>query len=172
MYKSQTGGWYTRSLFWDTWSNMAISQRHCEPKFTFNSDRPGMVNCKKTFVALGDPTGYQWAMKYLESYDHWIALNKAPWFQEQVEIWVNELNQKLKSEAIQRIQRIAEESTNETQALAASKYLAERAYDKSKAGRPSKEQQRGEMKRLVAMAETQSEDAERIGLTVISGGKS
>jgi hypothetical protein len=79
---------------------------------------------------------------------------------------------KNRADAIQKIKQIADEG-NDTQALQASKYLAEAGWDKQAArGRPSKEELKGELKRLANLSEQTNEDLERIGgLKLIKGGK-
>lgn len=170
MYKGKNGGWMTQSLFYDRWVNLIEANRYAKPVFTFDTDRVGLINCKKTFVELGDPTGYEWAMKYLEDYDHWLCLMKRPWFSEQVEIWRNELLAKIKAAAIKRIQEIST-GENAATALAAAKYVAERGWDKDGAGRPTREKVKGELKKLSQDAQQTEDDYARIGLTVIEGGK-
>lgn len=150
------------------WATAAPSARFCDPVFTFDTDRKGLVNFKKTFVALGDVTGYQWAIKYLGSWDHWLYLMKRDWFQEQYEAAKDELHTKIRSEALARIGKISSESENEVQKLAASKYLAECGWDKKRAGRPNKALRTPDDKKEM---ETIDEDASRMGLTVITGGK-
>lgn len=169
MYKGRNGGWLTQSLFWEKWSQLAPVNRHCNPVFSFRP-RPGMIDCKSTFVEVGDPTGYKWAMLYLESYDHWLALLERKWFSDEVAEWQNELNAKIKANALQRINDISS-CENAATALAAAKYLAERGWEKSSAGRPSKERLAGELKKLTQDAEDTNQDFNRLGLTVVQGGK-
>jgi hypothetical protein len=172
LYKSSNGQWLTQAIFWDMWINMPIDKRACDPVFTFDSDRPNLVNFKRTFVELGDVTGYEWAMAHLGSWDHWVYLMKRPWFLEIYESAKDELNVKTKAAAIKRIALISVTSENEGQALAASKYLAEQGWEKSRAGRPTKEKVTGELKRAIEEAGIHGDDLKRMqGLSVINGGK-
>lgn len=168
-YKSSNGQWYTVSLFHEMSRERPIEIRACEPVFSFEEDRPGLINCRKTFVEVGDPTGYKWAMQYLGSYEHFERLLDASWFIPHFETWKREILADLKSQAIERIIAISGSSNNEAQALAASKYLAEKGWDKPNRGRPAKD--KGEMKRLTESIESTNQDAARIGLTLIHGGK-
>lgn len=171
MFKGKNGGWMTQSLFWDKWVNLTDDNRYCKPVFTFDVDRKGLINCKATFIEVGDPTGYEWAMKYLESYDHWLYLMKRDWFAIEAASWKDELLVKIKSTAIKRIQELST-GPNAATALAAAKYVAEQAWDKNSPGRPTKEKVTGEMKRLTRDVEQTNEDMARLGLTVIKGGNS
>lgn len=166
MYKGKNNCWLTQSLFWDVWVSLSPGNRHCDPVFTFDSDRPNLINFKRTFVDLGDPTGYEWAIKYLESYDHLLYLLKRDWFVRVFEEALEELHMKTRAAALRKIKDIADNSPNEAQSLAASKYLAEKAWDKGKVGRPAKTT--GELRKEVDVFES---DAARLGLTLIQGGK-
>lgn len=164
-YKGDSGAWYTQQLFYEPWSLLDPPRKVCEPIFSLHSDRPGMINARVTFVALMDPTGYKWAMKYLGSYQHWQRLCKCTFFAEALEEWQAELRIKQTSEAIDRIRAIAEDGS--AQAINANKYLAEEAWLKPKAGRPSKEALTGELKRQARVVAETTEDAARIGLKAV-----
>jgi hypothetical protein len=153
-------------LFWERWRNCDKDHQYCDPVFTLYEDRPGLINARKTFIELEDPTGYQWAIKYLGDWSHWLKLMKAPWFREAYETWLDELSIKLKSEAIQKIRAIAEKE-GDKQALPAARYLADETWNKSPRGRPSKAQLQGELKKEVERLSIEDEDAKRIGLRVV-----
>lgn len=171
-YKSDHNIWYTSSLFWETWKNKIPRMKFCDPVFTLYEQRSGLICFRTTFVELNDPTGYKWAIQYLGDYEHWIKLMKAPWFRAAYEHALAELYMKLKSEGVRKIQELANDETSKS-ALAAARYLAELHGHLNKAtkGRPSKAQMDAELKNAVALVEAEDEDAERIGLTVIKGGK-
>lgn len=167
-YKSVNGIWYTQALFWEQQDPMP-SRRPIEPVFSLYSDRPGLVNARKTFVALGDPTGYRWCMEYLGDWEHWKKLMKCPWFVKAFDAWNDELNIKLRSEAMDVIRAIANEEGNKS-ALPAARYLAE--LDKTaKRGRPGKAEITAEAKKLAEASQDQNDDMQRIGLKIINGGK-
>ena len=168
-YKNASGAFYTKSLFWEQWVRSGESERRCDPVFCLYDDKPGLINCQKTFVEIGDPTGYEWAMKYLASFHHWERLMKIGWFQEAFETWNRELALKMKSEAIKRIQE--EVTAGTQQSVSAAKYIAERGWEKAVRGRPSASELKGELKRAAQALSVEQDDAERIGLTVINGGK-
>lgn len=175
-YKGKNNVWMTRSLFYDLWVNLVPTTRYSDPVFTFDSDRVfttsagktvKLINFKKTFVELGDVTGYKWAMKYLNSWDHWQYLMRRDWFQEQYERAKDELHTKLRAEALANIAKIADTSENEAQKLAAAKYIAERKWEGNRAGRPRKAKETA----LIKEIDDIDKDAERMGLKVIDGGK-
>lgn len=167
-YKSENGAWYTRALFRESMLEIPRELWPIKPIFTLNEDREGYISCRKTFVDMEDPTGYSWAMKYLGDWNHWLKLMKTKYFQEAYGIWMEELNMKLKSRAIAKITEIANQDTGPT-ALQASKYVAEKGWDKHTKGRPTKEQLARELKEQVRVVEAEDEDMQRIGLKVING---
>lgn len=172
-YKSVMGSWHTVSLFHETKSRTADSSREAmpQPVFSLYDDIPGLINAQATFIAMRDPTGYKWATKYLADWRHWVRLCELPWFQKALTAWQTALQMELKAEAIQKIIEVASSET--PQSLAAAKYIAEEGWSvkESKRGRPSQAEVRGALKQAMQVASVHDEDAERIGLKVINGGK-
>jgi len=137
--------------------------RLIQPVFTLHDDKKGLINARKTFVELGDPTGYKWAMKYLGDYNHWKELMKAKWFKEAHAKWLEELHIKNQAEAIDVIREIAKDENNK-QSLQAARYLAERGWEKSVRGRPSKVEIQGHIVEATRVATAEDDDMRRIGL--------
>lgn len=151
--------WWSAALFWD------LRHKHTttpiDPIFSLYQKRPGLICCRDTFIELNDPTGYKWAMEYLGSWEHWNILMKSTWFVEAYNVWIAELEMKIRSEAIIRLQEIA--NGDSSQAISAAKYLATLDYKKASVrGRPSKEELKGEMARLVKLTSEEQDDYERI----------
>lgn len=169
-YKNASGVWLSVQLFIERWYLLAESERGYTPVFSFQG-REGYIDCRSTFIECNDPTGYKWAMKYLNSWDHMDKLLRSQWFVKEFESWVAELEQKLKSEAVQNIMEIAAQPG--PQAYLASKYIASHDWKPRPhgRGRPSKEELSGELKRAADMITREEADAERMGLQVIQGGK-
>lgn len=172
-YTSPTGSFYTKPLFRESWLNMPVDNRAIEPVFSLYEDKPGLINARTTFVALGDPTGYEWATKYLGSWRHWMVLEKLNWFKAALDVWREELRIKQTSEAIRRISVIAA-ATDDKQSLMANKYLAEEGWLKGAGrGRPSKAEIDKNAKAMAEADKQTLDDIERIGgLKVVTGGKS
>lgn len=170
-YKNENGVWLTSALFHDRLETIRPEDRVYQPVFSLHTERPGMICCRTTFVSVGDPTGYKWALQYLGDMEHWYKLMKAKWFEEAVEEWRKELMLRLKSEAVEQIYRIAMTEGSKSQ-LPAARFLAEMDKPAHGRGRPSKAEMDAELKKAVKLVEQEDEDLERIGLTVIQGGKS
>lgn len=161
--------WYTEAIFFDRMSTKPQANWIIEPVFTFFDKKKDYICGQETFMEIGDPTGYAWAVKYLGDYNHWVRLMKTSWFPEVVAIWKENLATKLRSEALWKVRELA--SGDSSQALAAAKYLAEEGWVKSGKGRPSAEAINKELKQLTRAAAAEDDDAVRIGLKVIQGGK-
>lgn len=165
-YKTGAGLWHNRQLFWEQWVLLPKDERVIEPLFTLNKDNPKYISGRDTFVELGDPTGYEWAMKYLGDYAHWKYLMKSSWFQEAYNLWMEELNTKQLAQALQVIREIALSSDSKS-ALPAAKYLAEQGWlKKPSPGRPSKATINAELKAALREKSIEDDDAQRIGLVV------
>jgi len=135
-FKTEQGSYITQSLF------LEMGYKTEFAVYTLKGEdhtHKGVVypSLKKAYLNLADPTEYMFANKYFADWPHWKRLceNKmlVPHFNE----WRDELELKLRSEAIQNVIDItASEGQGSFQAA---KYLAERGWDKNKVGRPSKE---------------------------------
>jgi hypothetical protein len=160
----------TRTLFYEQVQKFP-DQSAYEPQFTLGANIPGLINARVTFLELRDPTGYLWAIKYLSSWEHWEQLMTCSWFEAEYQAWLRELKSILRQEALKKISEIAQGGS--VQAFAAAKYLASYEWEKAsrKAGAPSKEEMKGELAKAVKELNTLEEDAQRMGLTVIQGGK-
>ena len=169
-YKGESGAWLTEAIFYQTTFDRPKDRLKYEPVFDLYDDRPGLINCRTTFVNMKDPTGRKWALTYLGDWNHWLRLMKCAWFREAYEVWITELNLQLKSEAIAVALEIMK-GENGAQALAAAKFIATGEYDKSSRGRPSKAELDGKLKEAAQALSVEDEDLKRIGLKVINGGK-
>ncbi len=110
-------------------------------------------------------------MKYLGNWAHWEKLMESDWFATAYDGWLREYKTKLQAESLQTIHQIALEGS--AQSLLASKYLASAEWEKPvrRAGAPSRQEMKGELARAVKQLSVEDEDARRIGLSVVQGGK-
>lgn len=144
---------------------------------------PGEQPCLQTeFLKLGDPHGYQFALKFFVSFDHFQhMLEHCKMFKEAYESYQDELFLKDKARAAAKIREIMENGET-AQSLAAAKYLHSLATQgdgsaadgarPGKRGRPSKSEVKGELAKAIRADQQAIEDYRRMnGLTVITGGK-
>lgn len=90
---------------------------------------------KLLYLGMGDITGYQFATTHLLNWKHWIRLQESDYLAPHFQEWRDELEIKMKCDAIDLIR---EQSEAEGKGFQAAKWLAEGGWDKRKAGRPSK----------------------------------
>ena len=119
-----------------------------------------------TFLEMEDPTEYKPALKLVGSWREWERIKRDwPTFRSHIKDWVEELDVKLKSKAVEQINKLAFESDN----YQANKWLAEEGYNKRQgAGRPSKAEKERAAKELATSAAETKEDKARI-LKLVNG---
>lgn len=164
-FKSPTGGYYTRQLFYEEWNDLTLDKRAIQPLFSLYKERKGVVYMGKVYVQLRDPSGYRLAQELLDGdYTLWTVLLNCRWFQAAKEVWDRELDAALVSEGMQAIREMAQEGMP-AQKLAAAKFLATKAYRKdgsASKGRPSKDDVSRAAKELAATDKEILDDMERI----------
>lgn len=141
-FKGTSGKYFTRQLFWEEFIDLPLEKRTTEPLFCLHKEYKGLPNFGAVYVECADPTGYKVAQRLLDGdYTLWTVLMGCRWFVAAKEIWDRELDAKLASEGLEKIRELAS-SGMPAQALAASKYLANKEYRKDKTaskGRPRRE---------------------------------
>jgi hypothetical protein len=110
---------------------------------------------KRLYMSTNDITEYEFAVKYFENWEHWQRMLQSPRILDMVEKWREELEIKMRSEAIRGI--ISESATDSKSSYAAKRWLADRGWDVRKAGAPSKDERR---KQSVISTKISSEIAE------------
>lgn len=171
----------TRALFFHVWSEAPNQARYLpvfvlkhnwdsRNQFDANIEELGgrkLIEVHSTFLECDDPTGYTWAMKYLEDYEVYKRLLKYDWFSTKINQLCEEIVRRKKAKAFTRLEQILEDG-NDSQALAAARYILEEGWEKSpaKRGRPSKAEVEGERKAAARLTKEEQEDADRISLVV------
>lgn len=91
---------------------------------------------KRLYLATEDPTEYTFATEYFLGWEQWqrIANNKV--FAKYIKNWREELELKLRSQAVKDIINFSEGDKG----FMAAKWLADKGWSKRAAGRPSKEE--------------------------------
>lgn len=93
---------------------------------------------KEMFLEARDPSEYAAAMTIVGDWDHWLMLRNHPNLKGLVDKWHEELQVKLRSEAIRDMVRHSKAQGG----TAAAKWLADKGYidmDKKPVGRPKKD---------------------------------
>ena len=118
-----------------------------------------MLSLQQLYVSMvpSDPTEYEFANKYLGGWKHWQRLQKCFPLKPFIKEWRAELEVKLRSEGIAAQRKLAAKGN-----VNAAKWLAEKGWDKRKAGTPSKAEIEGERKVAAAMEEHLDDDFDRV----------
>lgn len=98
---------------------------------------------KKLYLAHCDPIEYNFANTYLYDWNHWQRMCKNRLLSSHIDQWREELQLHLIGEGVATMIDLA--CNNDS--YQAAKYLADRGWDKSERGRPSKEEIEGELKK-------------------------
>jgi hypothetical protein len=136
-------------------------------KYTLkDEDHLGYPSLSRLYLNTSDPTEYQFALSYLESWDHWTQLCACNWFKPFISRWRQELEVKLKSEAIAAIIKDSRDSQSKTK-FTANKFIVERGWEPKEGqgrtrGRPTKEQISQAANQLATESLQVQEDLERI----------
>lgn len=133
-----------------------------------DEDREGYPSLYRLYMELGDLTEYEFATKHFYNWDHWKQLCTLEWFIPHIARWREELDLKTKAEALKRIKEEAKDPKAKN-TFSANKILIDRSWENSKpkaptrkAGRPTREEVQGELKREVSEAKILDEDWKRV----------
>ncbi len=131
--KDSRGYPMTQALFLETvYSDYAIWTFDDEPK-TYNGKL--FPSLREHYLRIADPTEYQFAKECTLGWDHWKRLCENKMIKAEVDKWREELEVMLRSEGIQSI---VEATAKEDGNFQAAKWLADKGWQKSGPGRPSK----------------------------------
>lgn len=132
LLKSTNGIPLTQSLFLEIgYTDYAVYTLKDEDYEYKGKEYPSL---KRLYLEMEDVGEYLFACTHLLGWEHWQRLCANKQINEHIEKWRYELELKLRSQAIMEIKA---KSKNE-KGINASKWLAERGWDKRPAGRPSK----------------------------------
>lgn len=112
----------------------------------------------KLYMDTADPTEYRFAMEHLLGWDHWqrICANKILSEKLDIESWREELEVKLRSQAMKEVISIAKNGN-----FNAAKWLSDKGWD-TKRGRPSNEERKKESAIKKKIAQSIEDDSNRV----------
>lgn len=168
----------TQSLFWET---RASGRKDMLPFFTIK-DKPHTVqsdfddsmitypSLKQVYFSYDHIPGmeYEFASEVFGSWDVWLKLNQSV-LKDLFQQWRDELDIKLKAEAIKKI--IVASKQVSSSGVAAAKYLADKGYMDKKVGRITNEEKERVTKEAAGMHRELEADMLRLGMQVVNGGK-
>lgn len=156
-YKDAQGRFMTRGLFDETISSELRAKM--EPPFTLaDEDKGKYKSLKQIYMSYDSPSEYDFAMDIFDSWPHWDKLSNCTWFIPYLEAWQEEKEIKMRGLGIKRMADLAASGN-----INAAKWIAEGGWIEKKAGRPTKEKVKGELKKQARIKQDLSDDAARIG---------
>lgn len=158
-FKDKMGRYLTQSLFlellYDTDAAIyTLQDREREYK--------GKIypSIHQAYLEMADPTEYSFAMKYFHSWQHWLKISNAAIIKPHIEKWRDELEVMLRSQGIRKLIKTSEGNSKDS--VSASRWLADRGWNKRKAGAPSKEEVIRQQKIAASIESEIEKDAKRI----------
>lgn len=173
--KDSMGRFRTQSLFWEF--RFKEDEEKYSPLFSikdYELKKPegNYPSLKQIYMSYDHVPGfeYEFALDVFGSWDHWnkLATETIPAIRNEIKGWREELDVKLKAQAIKSL--IAASRDGDAKGFNAAKYLADKGYAPTR-GRPSKEEVEREKRVQAGVSKELEDDMQRLGLTVISGSK-
>lgn len=112
---------------------------------------------KRLYLEMEDPTEYEFANTYFLGWDHWKRICDNKSLQPFIQSMRDELELKLRSRAVRQVMQQADQGS-----FQATKWLADKGWDKRTAGRPSKDEINKEIRMRSDMADLYANDAARL----------
>lgn len=173
--RNQFGRRVLRSIFVELFTKSAEDTGNVESFFTTKDHN--IVKDGKTYWSLKNiyfsyehipGFEYEFAMDVFGDWDHWLMLADSAEVRDIVTSWREELVIKVQAKAMKAMMKTA--IYEGSKGIPAAKWLADRGWE-VKRGRPSKEEVARERKIAAGISTELAEDMERLGLTVVKGGK-
>lgn len=138
-FKSAQGKWITKSLFYELTFQTPERPHAIYTLADEDIVKKGRVyrSLKKMYLACEDPTEYEFANKHLGGWLHWKAMQETIDLKVPIAEWREEYSVSLRSKGVKKIIDIA---TGKDPSYQAAKWLADKQWIETKAGRPTKSQ--------------------------------
>lgn len=133
-FRNSNGMYYGRELFYETSADPDKKNVLYTVK---DEDWKGFPSFLQMYLKLSDPSEYLVATQLFGGTKHFEKLTGTAWFKPLLERCRAELEHKLRSEALLRLQ--AEAASGGKNSFQANKYLMEAGWKKEPVGRPSKQ---------------------------------
>lgn len=167
--KTANGITRTKSLFYElSYNDPEYAIFTTKEQDHVTADGRPLVSLQKLYVAMvpNDPTEYEFAQTVFGSWEVWEKIKKAPQIAQFVKRWKNEVEIKVKSQAIQAIAMEMKEGGRSS--FSAAKLLLEKGWlDKDNASQAKKKlaakEQEEQNKEALSLL---SEDAQRLGIKI------
>lgn len=151
----------TRALFVDQVTSGDYSNALYTLKDQDDNQYPSLY---RLYMETEDLTEYEFALKYFESWDHWVIITLSNFMKPFITKWRNELDLKIRAKALKNIRREADDPKSKN-SFGANKILIDRSWENKKVpvrGRPSNQEVNNQLKNMADEAKRLEEDFARI----------
>jgi len=124
-----------------------------------------LYSLKRIYMEEQDPEEYKVAMRVFGSWAHWKRLLDNKKIMKYILQYREELDVSIRSEAVRSLIKSATDEG--VKGVSAAKYIAEKGWKKRKAGAPSKEEVKYELKVQAEMDSDLADDMKRLNLRVV-----
>ena len=162
-FKNDRNAYITQGLFYET----CVPYRKHLAMYTFmhhdiEVDGKKYKSIFKAYLDCGDPTEYDFAVKYFDCWDHWQRICESSGCAEWIAKMRSELSIKLRSEAIKRIISHSEDEKG----FQAAKYIADKKWENRGRGRKKKQQEDLDFSEERQISAEVMEDAKTAGIQI------
>ena len=160
-FKNEQGVHFTKGLFYEQ-----TPMDKSSVVYTLKDQaHEGFPSLYLLFMEAEDLTEWEFANDYLGGWAHWKQLCNCMWFKPYIERWREELELKVRGQALRRIK--AEAKSNSRNAYTANKFLVDAGWrpkeeNKNTKGRPTKDQVQREARKMAQTETDFNSDFERI----------
>lgn len=163
--KNAQGKWAGGALILEMNRSPEIEPIYTLQDYDITVDGKWFPSLYRLYMDAEDPTEYEFAKKYLGSYDQWLVICKLNFFQPYIERWRKEIILQIQSRALKAM--VLESMSESKNSFAANKFLVEKGWIEKagsarKVGRPSKEEIEKAAKIEVADKDKIMEDYNRL----------
>jgi|TARA_R110002012_G_scaffold65654_2_gene172284 hypothetical protein len=155
-FKDSGGKWRTQGLFLETSYDPNAMFTLTDTDKTWKGNK--YPSLRQLYLATDDPTEYTFATKHLGGWMHWKRLRGNKMLAKKFDEWQDELAIKLASKGV----KIAIEIAADGGTFQAAKWLADSGWKTRLAGRPSKDEIEGELKKQARESDEFADDLLRI----------
>ena len=157
-----SGSYKTQSIFLETSLNDTTNVLMTLKEFPVTYKGKELPSLRQEFMADADPTGYTTAIRLFGSWNHWQRLKANKMINKFIMQYEDELDVMIRSGAVKALIESAMEDGGK--GTTAAKYIAEKGWDKRKAGAPSKQEKERELNVQGKVTDEVQDDYDRLGL--------
>ena len=158
--RGEFGHYLTKSLFLE----LSYEDKRYVAYTLKNKDYNNLPSLYRLYMEIADPTEYRFATECFEGWEHWQQIANAEWMKPYIDSWRQELEIKLRSEALVRLEKTAQDADDKNSFQANKVLLAGgwKTPEESKRGRPSKDEVNKAIKIAADEQRRLEEDAQRV----------